>query len=95
MSDLGRCVVVQIHQYVGEPLQGGDADDVAAIEQGVEDGVVDGAAVAFAEEVVLSTHHRGALGALDGVVVDVVSSVNGIYRWFLQFMVLPSISRTL
>ena len=63
---------------MGEPLQRVNADHVAAFEQCVEYGVVNGAFVVFAEEVVFAAHYRGALVALYGIVVDLIDAVVGI-----------------
>ena len=63
---------------MGEPFLRVDAYDVAAFEQGVEYGVIDGTLVVLAEEVVFAAHYRGALVALYCVVVDLVDAVVGI-----------------
>ena len=75
---------MQVVEHMGEPFQWVDADDVAAFEQRVVDGVVDGAFVVFAEEVVFAAHYRGALVALYGIVVDLIDAVFHIQRlcWF-------------
>ena len=69
---------MQVVEHMGEPFQRVDAYDAATFEQGVEYGVVDGAFVVFAEEVVFAAHYRGALVALYCVVVDLVDAVVGI-----------------
>ena len=52
-----RGVVVERLQHMGEPLQRIDTYDFAALYQRIEDGVVNGSAIAFAEQVVLAAHH--------------------------------------
>ena len=69
---------MQVVEHMYEPLLRVDSDYVAAFEQGVEYGVVDGAFVVFAEEVVFATHYRGALVALYCIVVDLIDAVIGI-----------------
>ena len=69
---------MQVVEHMGEPFQWVDADDVAAFEQRVVDGVVDGSAVAFAEQVVFAAHYRGALGTFYRIVVNVVASIQGL-----------------
>ena len=69
---------MQVVEHMGEPFLRVDAYDVAALEEGVEDGVVDGAAVVLAEEVVLAAHRRRALVALHSVVVYPVDAVLGV-----------------
>lgn len=49
---------------MGEPLQRIDTYDFTALYQRIEDGVVNGSAIAFAEQVVLAVHHRRTLVAL-------------------------------
>ena len=50
----GRGVVVERLQHMGEPLQRIDTCDFAALYQRIEDGVVNGSAIAFVEQVVLA-----------------------------------------
>ena len=69
---------MQVVEHMGEPFQRVDAYDVATFEQGIEDGVIDGSAVTFAEQVVFAPHDRWALGTFHRIVVDVVASVYGI-----------------
>ena len=66
---------MEILQSMGQPLQRFDSNCVAALDQRVEDGVIDGTIVAFAEQIVLAAHHRWTLCALNRIVVYVVSSV--------------------
>ena len=75
---LRRGVVVQVFKDVCHPLQRVDADNHATFNQRVEDGIVNGTAVALAEQVVFASEHREALPAFDGVVVDAVASVKGV-----------------
>ena len=42
---------------MGVPLQRIDTYDFAALYQRIEDGVVNGSAIAFAEEIVLAAYH--------------------------------------
>ena len=63
---------------MGEPLQRIDTYDFAALYQRIEDGVVNGSAIAFAEQVVLAAHHRRPLVALHGIDIDMVAAVKGI-----------------
>ena len=63
---------------MGEPLQRVDADYVAAFDQGVEYGVVDGAFVVFFFFLVFAAHYRWAFVALYGIVVDLIDAVVGI-----------------
>ena len=52
-----RGVVVERLQHMGEPLQRIDTCDFAALYQRIEDGVVNGSTIAFAEEIVLAAYN--------------------------------------
>ena len=52
---------MQVVEHMGEPFQRVDAYDVATFEQGIEDGVIDGSAVTFAEQVVFGNHPKQAV----------------------------------
>lgn len=54
---LGRGVVVERLQHMGEPLKRIDTYDFAALYQRIEDGVVNGSAIVFAQEIVLAAYH--------------------------------------
>lgn len=56
-----RGIVMQVCQHMDEPLQWFNPYQFATFNEGIEDGVVNGPAVALAEEVILASHHRGAL----------------------------------
>ena len=63
LSDLVRgSVVAQVVQDISEPPERFDANDLAALYERVEDGIVNCSAVAFAEQVVLAHHNRWTLG---------------------------------
>ena len=71
-------VGAEVLEGVCEPTEGVYSYDGAAFEEGVEDGVVLGAAVVFAEEVVFAADDGGALHSLYGVVVELIAGVEGV-----------------
>ena len=65
-------------QYVFQPLVRIDAECLARYHEGVKDGIVLGATVVLAEEVILAPENRWTLTLFDGIAVDVIVPVFGI-----------------
>ena len=66
---------MQVVQDISEPPERFDANDVTALYQRVEDGIVNCSTVTCAEQVILATHNKWTLGKFYLIVVDVVASV--------------------
>lgn len=80
---------MQVVEHMDEPFLRVDAYDVAAPEEGVEDGVVDGAAVVLAEKVVLAAHRRRALVALQiEIKICVVHNKNSLVILLTKLLLL-------
>lgn len=68
---------MKILKHKAEPSRRFHTNNVTTFDQGVEDGVDDSSAVTFAEQVIFTSHYRGALLSFDRIVVDMMASVKG------------------
>lgn len=66
---------MQIVKHKVQPFQGIYANKVATLDKGIENGIVRGSHVTFAEQIVLSSHNRGTLSAYHRVVVYLITAI--------------------
>lgn len=66
---------MQIVKHKVQPFQGIYANKVATLDKGIENGIVRGSYVTFAEQIVLSSHNRGTLSAFHRVVVYLITAI--------------------